>query len=76
MGPAQQAGERIRAVRVALGLTQAEFAEAVSPPVAQATVARWESGDSTPRDHHKRSIAALAGRPARELFPLDPEAVA
>lgn len=62
-------GENIADARRAVGFeTQLSFAEALE--VRQSTVARWESGEMAPRDHHKVEIARLTHQDVRQLFPL------
>jgi len=75
-------GKSIRDLRIRLGMTQEEFAHAVS--VTFSTVNRWENGHAKPSKLARRSIEALArrGAPRREGSPsvggerLVPEAMA
>lgn len=53
-------GRIIRTVRETLGLTQQAFADQLE--VSQATVSRWESGQSAPDSASRRRIHALTGR--------------
>jgi len=53
-------GRIIRTVRETLGLTQQGFANQLE--VSQATVSRWESGQSAPDAASRRRIHALTGR--------------
>lgn len=75
-------GKSIRDLRIRLGMTQEEFAHAVS--VTFSTVNRWENGHAKPSKLARRSIEALArrGAPRRDGAPtmgserLVPEAMA
>lgn len=53
-------GRIIRSARETLGLTQQGFADRLG--VSQATVSRWESGQTEPDHESRRRIHALAGR--------------
>lgn len=60
---AARRGDRIRARRTHLGLTQVQLAEAVG--VEQTTVSKWEVGSSRPRhDDISRIAKALKIKPA------------
>lgn len=61
---------RIRAIRLSLGMRQADFATAVG--VNQATVSRWESG-STPEFEFLVKIAEVADVPLSDLTNSDVE---
>jgi transcriptional regulator with XRE-family HTH domain len=61
-------GSNIERGRRLLGISQAELADAVG--VWQSSVAKWESGENTPRDHHKIKIAQALKQDVRHLFPL------
>lgn len=61
-------GSNIENGRRALGMSQAELADAVG--VWQSSVAKWESGDNIPRDRHKVRIAQALRQDVRTLFPL------
>lgn len=52
-------GRVIRHLRDSLGLTQQEFARHLA--VSQATVSRWEAGQTEPDAHTRRRIQALGG---------------
>lgn len=65
---ARQWGQNIARGRELLGLSQRELGELVG--VAQPSVARWESGENTPRDHHKAKLAQALKQDVRSLFPL------
>lgn len=41
-------GQRLRAARTALGLSQRQLANLLSPPVTQSQVSHWEAGTSAP----------------------------
>jgi len=62
----ENVGKSIRDLRIRLGMTQEEFAHAVS--VTFSTVNRWENGHAKPSKLARRSIEALArrGAPRRE----------
>lgn len=66
----RQWGENIRLHREVIGLTQAQLAEQLDPPVSQATVARWEAGLMEPRRRYKAQLAPLLHTDTRILFPL------
>lgn len=55
-------GERIRALRKELDLTQIEFAAAIG--TTQSAVSKWERRDETPADVYVERIAALTGTTA------------
>lgn len=61
-------GGNIERGRTLLGLTQSQLADLVG--VSQPSVAKWESGENTPRDHHKAKIAEALHQDVRSLFPL------
>lgn len=61
-------GKNIRRSRQAMGLTQTQLAELVG--VRQSSVAKWERGINTPRDHQKVAIASALHIDVRMLFPL------
>lgn len=58
-------GGKIRAIRLARGLTQTEFAEALG--TTQSTVTRWEAG-SVPSGKMLQAIAALAETTVERLM--------
>lgn len=51
-------------------LTQHGLGDMLSPPVSQATVARWERGLMEPRRHYKAQLAHFLLTDARLLFPM------
>jgi len=53
-------GERLRAVRRALGLTQAEVAQLTSCRIA--TVSDWENGKTYPSDRMREKLHVVIGR--------------
>jgi DNA-binding transcriptional regulator YiaG len=53
---------RVRALRTALGLSQAEFAARLG--VRQQTVSEWETGRYAPRGASARILSILAEEPA------------
>lgn len=60
--------QRIRAIRAAAGLTQTEFAEALS--TTQSTVTRWERG-SIPSGEMLQAIASFANTTVERLMGTD-----
>ena len=52
-------GQRVAALRAALGLSQASFGQTVG--VSQPTVSRWEKEEDFPEDVHVTTMASLAG---------------
>ena len=61
-------GQNIENGRRLLGLSQAQLAEIIG--VNQSSVAKWESGENIPRDHHKVKLATALRQEVRHLFPL------
>jgi DNA-binding XRE family transcriptional regulator len=64
--------DKIKAIRMAGGYTQAEFADKLG--TTQSTVTRWESG-SAPRKDMLQAIAALANTTVDRLLDLDDPAI-
>jgi transcriptional regulator with XRE-family HTH domain len=60
-------GQRIRDVRLSLGMTQAEFARFVGRKTDQ-TVSRWETGVTTPDGPDLETIEAKTSVPVRYLL--------
>lgn len=60
-------GQRIRDVRLSLGMTQLEFARFVGRGTDQ-TASRWELGETTPNAHDLETIAAKTGVSVRHLL--------
>jgi transcriptional regulator with XRE-family HTH domain len=60
-------GERIRDVRVSLGMTQLEFAQFVGRKTDQ-TVSRWEGGYTVPDATDLETISAKTGVPVRHFL--------
>jgi transcriptional regulator with XRE-family HTH domain len=52
-------GRNVRHVRIALGLTQIEFAEWIG--VSNTRVSHWERGHNVPSPSHMEKIAQLSG---------------
>lgn len=76
---AKAIGLRLYSGRRALGLTQAEFAEAIvnaanddgcTINLTDSAVAHWEAGRSEPALRYRRHIAKVLDADRRELFPL------
>lgn len=64
----KQLAKMIRDLRREQGWTQEEFGQKMTPPVAGATVSRWENGHHVPQPEHLRAIADLRGEaPGRFL---------
>ncbi len=61
-------GTNIRHRRNALGMTQEQLAKILD--VGQATISRWEAGDSEPRRKHKAELARVLSTDVAMLFPL------
>ncbi len=61
-------GKRVRAVRRAAELHQAELAKAVG--VSASLVARWEKGSEFPKGEKLPAIAAALGQALNDLFPM------
>lgn len=59
-------GERIRALRIARDMTQAELARACY--VSQSFVAYWETGRRMPRPAVQRNVADILAMPRHILF--------
>lgn len=60
-------GERIKHIRIELGLTMKEFGEKFNPPASDSIVSRWERGISSPNSKRLKSIAELGNVSARYL---------
>lgn len=61
--------ERVRAVRRAADISQADVASALG--AADSTVAGWESGATTPDQEKLPALAGVLNRPLDDLFPRD-----
>lgn len=57
----KRVGARIRQLRVAAGLTQAELAERARPPLETETIGRFERGERTPPLERLVVLAAALG---------------
>lgn len=53
-------------------MTQKELGNQLDPPVAQSTVAKWESGAAEPRRRYREQIRDVLGAP--ELYVGSPDA--
>ena len=62
-------GQRLRELRIARGMTGADFANAIG--VTESAVYMYESGERTPRDDKKVAIANLFGVTVAEIFFAD-----
>lgn len=63
-------GERIKAARLAMDLTQAELGKRLK--VNQQLVARWETGDTNPKLHHLVALVGALGVSADQLLGIEP----
>jgi transcriptional regulator with XRE-family HTH domain len=61
-------GERIKAARMAAGLTQQELAYAIPTPGGRSQISNWESGYRTPRRATLERIAEACGVKAAFLM--------
>jgi Predicted transcriptional regulator len=57
--------QSIRAMRKTLGLTQAQLAERIA--ATQVTVARWETGVSTPKGAYLKALQELEAAATKEV---------
>lgn len=62
-------GARIRAARIAAGLSQREVGRALN--VDFATIWKWERGVMIPRDSRRAELAAVLGVTTDSLFSYD-----
>jgi len=62
-------GRRLRAARVARGLSEVDVARALVAPVVRSTVTRWEDGTHEPTGEVRREVAAIVHCPFHRLFP-------
>lgn len=58
---------KIRNIRLGLGLTMEEFAERIDDNSRSGTVANWETGKNAPNPKRLKRIAELAGISVEEL---------
>jgi len=63
-------GDRFRAARRELRLTQTQLAERLN--IAQSQVSDWERGTVNPRARNLRAAAEVLGVPVGELLDVDP----
>jgi transcriptional regulator with XRE-family HTH domain len=68
----RQVGQRIKARRESLGLSQAEFGRKLTTrsgkPVARAQVSRWENGSDLPERSRWAELAAALQTPPEAIF--------
>lgn len=62
-------GPRLKAARMAAGLSQATVAQECG--VHQQQVSKWERGVAAPRDRSRILLAKLLGSRVADLFPYD-----
>lgn len=65
----EHSGQRIRAARIARGITQQNLAEAIG--VSRSAVAQWETGRAGQLGSNLSRIAAVLGVPAGQLLEGD-----
>ena len=66
-----EVGNRIKNIRLCLGLTMEEFGKLFYEPSAQSIVSRWEHGKSLPRANRLKKIAELGDTTVQELLKED-----
>ena len=66
-----EVGNRIKNIRLGLGLTMEEFGELFYEPAAQSIISRWEVGKSVPNAHRLKKIAELGDTTVQELLRED-----
>lgn len=64
-------GQKIRNARRFRGLTHAQVAEAMKPPVTPGAISQWETGRTSPRSHHQIALARALDVEWSSLFGLD-----
>lgn len=52
-------GQRIKTIRISLGLTMKQFGKMFSPEASDSIVSRWERGVSVPNNRRIKQIAEL-----------------
>ena len=66
-----EVGNRIRNIRLGLGLTTEEFGKLFDEPAAQSIISRWEVGKSVPNANRIKKIAELGNVTVQELLKED-----
>lgn len=64
----REVGNRIRSIRLALGMTTEDFAKSFTPPASKGTVSKWENGHYLPNNKRLVTIAELKGITVDELL--------
>lgn len=67
--PAEDFGHRLKQLRKAKGLTQAQMASQLG--VSMPAICAWETGKARPRDSRMKALANALGIPMSELFGPD-----
>jgi transcriptional regulator with XRE-family HTH domain len=67
--PAEDFGHRLKQLRKAKGLTQAQMASQLG--VSMPAICAWETGKARPRDARMKALATALGIPMSELFGPD-----
>ena len=63
-----EVGNRIKDIRLGLGLTMEEFGKLFYEPAAQSIISRWEVGKSVPNANRLKKIAELGDMTVQELL--------
>ena len=66
-----EVGNRIKNIRLSLGLTMEEFGKLFDEPAAQSIISRWEVGKSVPNANRLKKIAELGDTTVQELLKED-----
>ena len=66
-----EVGNRIKDIRLSLGLTMEEFGKLFDEPAAQSIISRWEVGKSVPNANRLKKIAELGDTTVQELLKED-----
>ena len=66
-----EVGNRIKDIRLSLGLTMEEFGKLFYEPAAQSIISRWEVGKSVPNAHRLKKISELGDTTVQELLKED-----
>ena len=66
-----EVGNRIKNIRLGLGLTMEEFGKLFDEPAAQSIISRWEVGKSVPNANRLKKIAELGNTTVQELLKED-----
>lgn len=66
-----EVGNRIKDIRLSLGLTMEEFGKLFYEHAAQSIISRWEVGKSVPNAYRLKKIAELGNTTVQELLKED-----